>query len=75
MPAVLYTCQRNRTANPAKSPMTIIPMLNIPFKSIAVYLGGPLLRSRKGYKYLLTYARPLVYLEAIPLKTLEAFDH
>ncbi|CAM1304217.1 Uncharacterised protein r2_g1413 [Pycnogonum litorale] len=58
-----------------KAPLESVPMVNTPFAKVAVDLVGPLLKSSRGYRYILTvvdYATR--YPEAIPLKSIETVD-
>ena len=66
-------CQRSRGKRPARSPLIPMPLIQKPFMRIAMDLVGPLPKSRRGNKYILTicdYATR--YPEAIPLLSIEA---
>ncbi len=52
-----------------------MPVLTIPFEKVAIDLLGPFTRSRKGFKYLLTFiCLASRYPEAEPLRTVEAAE-
>lgn len=66
-------CQKQNTAKTHRSPLVPLPVIDQPWKRIAVDIVGPLPRSKSGFKYLLTcmdYASR--YPEAIPLKRVDA---
>ncbi len=70
-----HNCQLNRKTKPFRVPMGQMPVLTIPFEKVAIDLLGPFTRSRKGFKYLLTFiCLASRYPEAEPLRTVEAAE-
>ena len=66
-------CQRSQTRRPMKAEMVPMPLISKPFQRIAMDLVGPLPRTQRGNRYILTvcdYATR--YPEAIPLSSTEA---
>ena len=66
-------CQRSQTRKPARAPLVSMPLIHKPFQRIAMDLIGPLPKSKKGNRFILTicdYATR--YPEAIPLPSTEA---
>ncbi len=60
----------NRKTKPFRAPMGQMPVLTIPFEKVAIDLLGPFTRSRKGFKYLLTFiCLASRYPESEPLRT------
>ena len=65
-------CQKATTKRVRPVPLISLPIMDTPFKRIAMDIVGPLPRTRLGYKYLLVlcdYATR--YPEAIPLRSTE----
>ncbi|XP_064389549.1 uncharacterized protein LOC135337548 [Halichondria panicea] len=66
-------CQRSRGRRPARAPLVSMPLIQKPFSRIAMDIVGPLPRTQRGNRYILTicdYATR--YPEAIPLPSVEA---
>ena len=66
-------CQRAQTRKPVRAPLIPMPLVKIPFQRIAMDLIGPLPRSKRGNRFILTicdYATR--YPEAIPLSSTKA---
>ena len=66
-------CQRTASTKTVQAPMVPLPVIEEPFQRIAMYIVGPLPRSRQGHRYILVicdYATR--YPEAFPLKTIDA---
>ena len=66
-------CQRSQLKHPAKAPMMPMPLIKTPFKRIAMDIVGPLARTKRGHRFILTivdYATR--YPEAIALSSTEA---
>lgn len=66
-------CQRgSRTAAP-KAPLQPLPVMEEPFRRVAVDIVGPLTRTKQGNKYVLTFMDfTSRYSEAIPLRITDA---
>ena len=67
-------CQRTaKQRSGEKVPMISPPIISEPFKKIAMDIVGPLSRTKKGNKYILTIVNEATtYPEAFPLKNIEA---
>ena len=67
-------CQRTaKQRSGEKVPMISPPIISEPFKKIAMDIVGPLSRTKKGNKYILTIVDEATrYPEAFPLKNIEA---
>ena len=66
-------CQKSSSRAVKRAPLVPLPIIDTPFKRIAMDIIGPLPRSKSGKKYILVvcdYATR--YPEAIPLKTIDA---
>ena len=66
-------CQRSTPRKPLRAEMIPLPLISQPFQRIAMDLVGPLPKSRRGNRFILTivdYATR--YPEAIPLSSTEA---
>ena len=66
-------CQKYSTRRGPRAPMVPLPIIQEPFKRIAMYVLGPLPRSRSGNRFILVicdYATR--YPEGIPLKSIDA---
>uniref|UniRef100_K7EXH9 Gypsy retrotransposon integrase-like protein 1 n=1 Tax=Pelodiscus sinensis TaxID=13735 RepID=K7EXH9_PELSI len=66
-------CQRVAGKSVARAPLVPLPVVDVPFRRIALDLVGPLERSRKGNRYILVlidYATR--YPEAVPLRSTKA---
>ena len=66
-------CQRSRGRRPARAPLVSMPLIQKPFSRIAMDIVGPLPRTQRGNRYILTicdYATR--YPKAIPLPSVEA---
>ena len=67
------TCQKSSKAKPQRAPLIPLPILEEPFKRIAMDIVGPLPRSRSGNRYVLVicdYATR--YPEAVAMRTIDA---
>ena len=66
-------CQRTSTRDNVKVPMVKTPIIREPFSKIAIDIVGPLSRTKKGNKYILTVIDEVTrYPEAFPLPSIEA---
>ena len=66
-------CQRSRGKKPTQAPMIPMPVIQKPFTRIAMDIVGPLPKTKRGNRFILTicdYATR--YPEAIPLPSIEA---
>jgi len=66
-------CQKASRYKGKKAPLIPLPIIDVPFKRIAMDIVGPLPRSRSGYPYILVvcdYATR--YPEAVAIKSIEA---
>ena len=67
------SCQKTSTKRSPRAPLVPLPIIEEPFRRIAMDIVGPLPRSRSGKKYILVvcdYATR--YPEAIPLRSIDA---
>ena len=67
------TCQKGNKTSPLKAPLIPLPVIDAPWTRVAFDVVGPLPRSKKGYKYILTcmdFASR--FPEAIPLRRVNA---
>ena len=65
---------RETNCRPGKVAMVSMPLISCPFEQVAMDLIGPLPRSKRGNKYILTivdYATRVRYLEAVALPSTE----
>jgi transposase InsO family protein len=66
-------CQRGAKGNRQRAPLQPLPTMEEPFKRIAIDIVGPLRRTKKGSKYILTMMDFATrYPEAIPLRRIDA---
>ena len=66
-------CQRCSTKKPPRAPLVPLPVINEPFKRIAMDIVGPLPKSRNGKRYILVaYDYATRFPEAIALKSITA---
>ena len=66
-------CQKSAPGRKQRAPLIPLPVIDVPFRRIAMDIVGPLPRSRAGSKYILVicdYATR--YPEAIPLRSIDA---
>lgn len=63
-------CQRGVGRKVAKAPLHPLPVVDEPFKKVAIDIVGPLPRTKRGHKYILDFCSG--YPEAIPLKRTDA---
>lgn len=67
------TCQKVARRVKVKAPMITTPVISEPFSKISMDIVGPLNRTKKGNKYILTIVDDATrYPEAFPLKSCEA---
>lgn len=65
-------CQKMLNVKPAKAPLINLPVINSPFKRVAVDLIGPMPLSRRGNRYALVYLDLATkYPDAVPLKNID----
>lgn len=68
--AACTICQENNPGNQQKAPLEPLPVVRTPWAWIAFDIVGPLHRTKRGNKYLLTCIDLATrYLEAIPVKS------
>lgn len=66
-------CQKAGKANRQKAPLIPLPVIEEPFQRLAVDIVGPLKRTKKGHKWILTIMDfSTRYPEAIPLRRTDA---
>ena len=66
-------CQKAQKAPPVKVPLNPLPMISETFSRIAFDLVGPLPRTNRGHKYILTcICLASKFPDAIPLKKVDA---
>ena len=66
-------CQRGGKANRQRAPLQPLPTIEEPFKRIAIDIVGPLRRTKRGNKYILTLMDFATrYPEALPLRKIDA---
>lgn len=66
-------CQKGAKKNRSKAPLMPLPIISEPFQRIAVDIVGPLRRTKRGNKYILTLMDFTTrYPEAIPLRKIDA---
>ena len=66
-------CQRGAKKERRKAPLVPLPIITEPFRRIAIDIVGPLRRTTRGHKYILTMMDFATrYPEAIPLKKTDA---
>ena len=66
-------CQRGAKQNRKKAPLQPLPVINEPFRRVAIDIVGPLNRTKKGNKFILTLMDFATrYPEAVPLKRIDA---
>ena len=66
-------CQRAARNTIPKAPLLPLPVIHTPFKKLALDIVGPIHRTVRGYKYLLTcICLATRYVEAVPLETVDA---
>lgn len=66
-------CQKGNKSRQVRSPLVPLPVISTPWERITLDVVGPLPRSRKGYRYILTIIdHASRYPEAIPLKRIDA---
>jgi len=67
------TCQWVTKATPRKTPIVPKEVLTVPFEQVCVDLVGPLPKSKRGHKFLLTYIDfASRWPEAVPLRSTTA---
>ena len=67
------TCQKSSKWKPKRAPLVTLPILDEPFRRIAMDIVGPLPRSRSGNRYVLVicdYATR--FPEAVPMRSIDA---
>lgn len=66
-------CQKAGKANRQKAPLIPLPVIEEPFQQLAVDIVGPLKRTKRGHKWILTVMDfSMRYPEAIPLRKTDA---
>ena len=66
-------CQKAGKANRQKAPLIPLPVIEEPFQRLAIDIVGPLKRTKKGHKWILTIMDfSTRYPEAIPLRKTDA---
>ena len=66
-------CQRNSIGKPVKVPLINLPVIDTPFKRVAVDIIGPLQKSSKGNRFALVFLDLATkYPDAIPLKRIDS---
>ena len=66
-------CQHGAKANRTKAPLQPLPAIDEPFQRVAVDIVGPLKRTKRGNRYILTLMDfASRYPEAIPLRRIDA---
>ena len=66
-------CQKFRTRKPAWVPLVPLPVVEEPFRRVAMDIVGTLPRSRSGNRYVLVFCDYATrYPEAVPVKTIDA---
>jgi hypothetical protein len=70
---VIYVRGHEKETINVKVPMVKTPIIREPFSKIAIDIVGPLSRTKKGNKYILTVIdKGTRYPEAFPLQSIEA---
>lgn len=66
-------CQKVAKRANIRAPLVTTPIIQEPFRKIAMDIIGPLKRSKNGYKYILTIIDEATrYPEAYPLRSIES---